>query len=38
MLKFPLKFKGFVYGKLIKELNAMNIKLNITAVYSFNSN
>ena len=27
--------KGIFMGKLIKELNSMNIKLNITAVYNF---
>ncbi|WP_440937915.1 transaldolase family protein [Candidatus Pelagibacter sp.] len=35
-VKIPIvNSKGFFMGKLIKELNSMNIKLNITAVYSF---
>ena len=35
-VKIPIvNSKGFFMGKLIKELNSMNIKLNITAVYNF---
>ena len=35
-VKIPvINSKGIFMGKLIKELNAMNIKLNITAVYNF---
>ena len=35
-VKIPVvNSKGLFMGKLIKELNSMNIKLNITAVYSF---
>lgn len=35
-VKIPvMNSKGLFMGKLIKELNSMNIKLNITAVYSF---
>ena len=35
-VKVPIiNSKGFFMGKLIKELNSMNIKLNITAVYNF---
>ena len=35
-VKIPIvNSKGFFMGKLIKELNSMDIKLNITAVYSF---
>ena len=35
-VKIPVtNSKGFFMGKLIKELNSMNIKLNITAVYNF---
>ena len=35
-VKIPIvNSKGLFMGKLIKELNSMNIKLNITAVYSF---
>ena len=35
-VKIPVvNSKGFFMGKLIKELNNMNIKLNITAVYNF---
>ena len=35
-VKIPVyNSKGFFMGKLIKELNNLNIKLNITAVYSF---
>jgi transaldolase len=35
-VKIPVNnSKGFFMGKLIKELNKKNIKLNITAVYSF---
>ena len=34
-VKIPIiNSKGFFMGKLIKELNRLNIKLNITAVYS----
>jgi len=34
-VKIPVtNSKGFFMGKIIKELNGMNIKLNITAVYS----
>tara|TARA_B100000780_G_C21052799_1_gene422858 strand:- start:201 stop:908 length:708 start_codon:yes stop_codon:yes gene_type:complete len=34
-VKIPItNSKGFFMGKIIKELNSMNIKLNITAVYS----
>ena len=36
LLKIPvINSKGLFMGKLIKELNSMNIKLNITAVYNF---
>ena len=35
-VKIPVtNSKGIFMGKLIKELNSMNIKLNITAVYNF---
>ena len=35
-VKIPvINSKGFFMGKLIQELNSMNIKLNITAVYNF---
>jgi len=35
-VKIPVtNSKGIFMGKIIKELNSMNIKLNITAVYSF---
>ena len=35
-VKLPIiNSKGLFMGKLINELNSMNIKLNITAVYSF---
>ena len=35
-VKIPvINSKGLFMGKLIKELNSMNIKLNITAVYSY---
>ena len=35
-VKVPvINSKGLFMGKLINELNSMNIKLNITAVYSF---
>ena len=35
-VKVPvINSKGLFMGKLIKELNSMNIKLNITAVYNF---
>ena len=35
-VKIPVNnSRGLFMGKLIKELNAMNIKLNITAVYNF---
>jgi len=35
-VKIPVtNSKGFFMGKIIKELNNMNIKLNITAVYNF---
>ena len=35
-VKIPvITSRGLFMGKLIKELNAMNIKLNITAVYNF---
>ena len=35
-VKIPVNnSKGFFMGKIIKELNKKNIKLNITAVYSF---
>ena len=35
-VKIPVNnSKGHFMGKLIKELNAMNIKLNITAVYNY---
>jgi|TARA_B110001452_G_scaffold3067_1_gene2706 transaldolase len=35
-VKIPVtNSKGIFTGKIIKELNSMNIKLNITAVYSF---
>ena len=35
-VKIPvINSRGLFMGKLIKELNAMNIKLNITAVYNF---
>ena len=35
-VKIPvINSKGIFMGKLIKELNSMNIKLNITAVYNF---
>ena len=35
-VKIPVtNSKGLFMGKLIKELNSMNIKLNITAVYNF---
>ena len=35
-VKIPVvNSKGVFMGKLIKELNDMNIKLNITAVYNF---
>ena len=35
-VKIPvMNSKGLFMGKLIKELNSMNIKLNITAVYNF---
>ena len=35
-VKIPvINSKGLFMGKLIKELNSMNIKLNITAVYNF---
>ena len=35
-VKIPVtNSKGIFTGKLIKELNSMNIKLNITAVYNF---
>ena len=35
-VKIPIvNSKGIFMGKLIKELNSMDIKLNITAVYSF---
>ena len=35
-VKIPvINSKGMFMGKLIKELNSMNIKLNITAVYSY---
>ncbi|WP_440932434.1 transaldolase family protein [Candidatus Pelagibacter sp.] len=35
-VKIPvINSKGIFMGKLIKELNAMNIKLNITAVYNY---
>ena len=37
-VKIPvINSKGLFMGKLIKELNSMNIKLNITAVYSFHT-
>ena len=37
MLKFQItNSKGKFMGKIIKELNNKNIKLNITAVYSAN--
>ena len=37
MLKVPVSnSKGIIYGKIIKDLNNQNIKLNITAVYSAN--
>ena len=36
-VKIPVvNSKGLFMGKLIRELNSMNIKLNITAVYNFN--
>jgi len=36
-VKIPVtNSKGIFMGKIIKELNSMNIKLNITAVYSVN--
>ena len=36
-VKIPVtNTKGVFMGKIIKELNNMNIKLNITAVYNFN--
>jgi len=35
-VKIPVtNSKGFFMGKIINELNSMNIKLNITAVYNF---
>ena len=35
-VKIPVtNSKGIFMGKIIKELNSMNIKLNITAVYNF---
>ena len=35
-VKIPVtNSKGIFTGKIIKELNNMNIKLNITAVYNF---
>ena len=35
-VKIPvINSKGLFMGKLIRELNSMNIKLNITAVYNF---
>ena len=38
-VKIPvINSKGLFMGKLIKELNSMNIKLNITAVYNFHTN
>ena len=36
MLKSRSKFKNRFSGKIIKELNSQNIKLNITAVYTSN--
>ena len=35
MLKFCCKFKGIFMGSVIKELSNKGIKLNITAVYTF---